>query len=165
MALKFCEQFWIHCHFRNGVWMQTTLQSFKQWRKNFWRLESRVTEQVSFFAVTNLHKHFVIFNDKSAQEALNSFFFIIIGIAKLYHTNSFKIFNSLGLFQKLLCYITWEENLIFSHIVNIPHSTCWHSPFSLFSNAYFKNHTSSYYRVRICLLKILNERTGRKKRK
>lgn len=51
--------------------MQTTLQTFKYWRKYFRRLESPVTEDANFLAVKNLHKHFMIFDVNSAQKVFN----------------------------------------------------------------------------------------------
>lgn len=55
--------------------MKTALQTFQYWKKNFWRLESWLTENAKFSAVKNLHKHFIIFDESSAQEAFNSFYY------------------------------------------------------------------------------------------
>lgn len=54
--------------------MQTSLQTFKYWRKNFRRLESQVTEDANFSAVKNLHKYFIIVNVNSAQKTLLPFY-------------------------------------------------------------------------------------------
>lgn len=66
--------------------MQTTLQTFKYWRKNFRTLESRVTEDANISAVKNCI-YFIIFNVNAARKALIPF--LSSGMARLYTTNIF----------------------------------------------------------------------------